>query len=112
MSIEQRTVPNDGSLEALMESRIIIPTAEGERLSYELRLHHAGGGDELKLVFSTSEEAFERWLFYLLRDVGAHIVTDDPQKLRAALGLGAEETGVVSQDAVGQVDVTRHIVKT
>jgi len=95
-----------------MESRIIIPTADGERLSYELRLHHGHGGDELKLVFNTSEESFERWLFYLLRDIGAHVVTDDPERLRTALGLSSGETGVMSQDAVGDVDVTRHVVKT
>jgi hypothetical protein len=42
-------------------------------------------------VFRTSEEPFERWLFYLLRDIGAHIVADDPPKVRQVLGLGASE---------------------
>jgi len=95
-----------------MEARIIIPTAEGERLSYELRLHHGGAGEELKIVFNTSEETFERWLFYLLRDVGAHIVADDPKRLRAALGLGENEAGVIHADDVPELDVTRHGVKT
>jgi hypothetical protein len=95
-----------------MKSRIIIPTAEGERLTYELRLHYSGGGDELKLVFNTSEEPFERWLFYLLRDLGAHIVTDDPPRLRAALQLSRTEAGVVAEETLPDVDVTRHLVKT
>ncbi len=95
-----------------MEARIIIPTEAGERLTYELRLHHSGGRDEMKIVFNTSEEPFERWLFYLLRDVGAHIVTDDPTRLRAVVGLAKEEAGVMSQNAIGEVDVMRHSVKT
>ena len=95
-----------------MESRIIIPTEEGERLSYELHLHEGRERDELKIVFSTSEETFERWLFYLLRDIGAHIVTDDPERLRTALGLTKSERGVVSQETVADPDATRHFVKT
>jgi len=90
----------------------IIPTADGERLTYELRLHHGGGRDELKIVFATNEEAFERWIFYLLRDIGAHVVTDDPERFRTTLGLTRNESGVVSQETVGDVDVTRHMVKT
>lgn len=95
-----------------MESRIIIPTDAGERLTYELRLHHDGGREKMKIVFSTSEEPFDRWLFYLLRDIGAHVVTDDPNRLRATLDLTRSEAGVVSQDKVSEVDVTRHMVKT
>jgi len=95
-----------------MEARIIIPTEHGERLTYELRLRHGGGRDELKLVLQTSEETFERWLFYLLRDVGAHIVTDDPARLRKALSLSANEPGIVAQDSIPEIDVTRHVVKT
>lgn len=95
-----------------MEARIIIPTADGERLSYDLRAHHGGAGEELNIVFNTSEETFERWLFYMLRDLGAHVVTDDPERLRAALGLSAEEPGVVAQDSIADVDATRHVVKT
>jgi hypothetical protein len=95
-----------------MEARIIIPTEAGERLTYELRLHHGGGRDELKIVFNTSEEAFERWLFYLLRDIGAHIVTDNPERIRQALGLAKSDPGVVSQASIGEVDVTRHVAKT
>ena len=94
-----------------MEARIIIPTADGERLSYELRMHH-GASEGLKIVFNTSEESFERWLFYLLRDVGAHVVTNDPARMRKILGLGAGDASVVSQDAVGEVDVLRHAAKT
>ena len=94
-----------------MEARIIIPTEAGKRLTYDLRLHHSGGKEELKIVFSTSEEAFDRWLFYLLRDIGAHIVTDEPDRLRASLGLTASEKGVVPQDSISEIDVTRHAVK-
>jgi hypothetical protein len=94
-----------------MQSRIIIPTEEGERLSYDLRLHATAGRDDLKIVFSTSEEAFERWLFYLLRDIGAHIVTDDPERLRTALGLTKSERGIVSQEEIPDPDATRHFVK-
>jgi hypothetical protein len=95
-----------------MQSRIIIPTEEGERLSYDLRMHHGDGRDELKIVFSTSEEPFERWLFYLLRDIGAHIVSDDPERLRTALGLTRSERGIVAQEQISDVDATRHFVKT
>lgn len=95
-----------------MEARIIIPTEAGERLTYELRLHQGGGRDELKIVLNTSEESFERWLFYLLRDIGAHVVTDDPGRVRAALGLSQSERGIVSQETIPDVDVTRHVVKT
>jgi hypothetical protein len=95
-----------------MQSRIIIPTEEGERLSYDLRLHETAGRDELKIVFSTSEEPFERWLFYLLRDIGAHIVTDDPERLRTTLGLTKSERGVVPQGEIPDPDATRHFVKT
>jgi hypothetical protein len=94
-----------------MESRIIIPTAAGERLTYELRLHQGGGHDELRIVFSTSEEKFDRWLFYLLRDVGAHIVSDDPERLRTVLGLTRSEAGVVPQDSIREVDVIGQLVK-
>lgn len=95
-----------------MESRIIIPTAEGERFVYELRLHQGGGQDSLKIVFSTSEEPFERWLFYLLRDLGAHIVTSDPERLRRVLGLTRSERGIVAEEQLQDVDATRHFVKT
>lgn len=95
-----------------MESRIIIPTENGERLTYDLRLHHHAGRHELKIVFTTSEEPFERWLFYLLRDIGAHVVTDDPQRFRDVLGLTRSERGIVSQDEISDVDATRHMVKT
>src|SRR3954470_11829446 len=98
--------------EGTMEARIIIPTEAGERLTYDLRLHHSNGKEELKIVFSTSEEAFERWLFYLLRDIGAHIVTDEPERLRTILGLTRSERGIMSQEEIGDVDATRHFVKT
>ena len=94
-----------------MNSRIIIPTEHGERLSYELHLHRGGGREQLTIVFSTSEEPFERWLFYLLRDVGAHIVTDDPARLRTVLGLTQSERGVVSQAELDASGATQHFVK-
>jgi hypothetical protein len=95
-----------------MEARIIIPTAEGELLGYDLRLHHGGSGEELKIVFNTSEEAFESWLFYLLRDLGAHVVTDDPSRLTAILGLSPGDAGVVPQERVGEVGLTPPVTKT
>lgn len=93
-----------------MEARIIIPTSQGERLSYELRIEQRGAGAEVKIVFNTSEEMFERWLFYLLRDVGAHVVCDEPTRFRAALGLGPNEAGVISTTEVHDVAATRHAV--
>lgn len=91
-----------------MEARIIIPTAEGERLTYELRLHRGGGHNALKIVFNTSEEPFERWLFYLLRDVGAHIVADDAKAFRECLGLNANEPGVINASEVTEELLLRH----
>jgi hypothetical protein len=95
-----------------MEARIIIPTAEGELLGYDLRVHHGASGDELKIVFNTSEESFENWLFYLLRDLGAHVVTDDPKRLTAILGLSPGDVGVVAQETVGEVGLTPPVTKT
>ncbi|HWN95826.1 MAG TPA: hypothetical protein VNT99_12390 [Methylomirabilota bacterium] len=95
-----------------MEARIIIPTEAGERLTYELRLHHGSGRDELKIVFNTSEEPFERWLFYLLRDVGAHIVTNEPARVCSALGLPASEAGIIPQDTISGVGSAKLFVKT
>lgn len=91
-----------------MKARIIIPTAEGKNLTYDLRLRHGGGRDEFRIALKTDEENFERWLFYLLRDVGAHIVTSDPDRLRAAMGLSANEPGIVFE---ASDDTTRHFVK-
>jgi hypothetical protein len=113
MSFEPGAIPHEiWAKEGSMESRIIIPTEGGERPSYDLRLHEAAGRAELKIVFSTSEESFERWLFYLLRDIGAHIVTDDPERLRTILSLTKSERGVVPQAEVPDPDATRHFVKT
>jgi hypothetical protein len=95
-----------------MEARIIIPTADGERLCHQLRSSHSGNREELRIVFETSEESFERWLFYLLRDIGAHIVADHPEKVRELLGLGSNEPGVRAASDVAEVDATRHMVKT
>jgi hypothetical protein len=91
-----------------MEARIIIPTADGERLTYELRLHHGGGRKELKIVFNTSEEPFERWLFYLLRDIGAHVVVDETGAFRECLGLGATEAGIVAASDITEELLPRH----
>ena len=91
-----------------MEARIIIPTAGGERLTYELRLHRGGGHNALKIVFNTSEEPFERWLFYLLRDVGAHVVVDDAKAFRQYLGLNATEPGVIAASEVPEDVLLRH----
>ena len=92
-----------------MKARIVIPTASGERLSYDLALHHAAPSERsLRFVFSTAEEPFERWMFYLLRDIGAHVVTDDPQALSSALGVSEKEPGIMREDQIAEVDVTRH----
>lgn len=81
-----------------MNARIIIPTDGGQLLSYNLRLRNSRvGGCGLKIVFHTAEEPFERWLFYLLRDVGARIVADNPAELRQVLGLGSADPGIVAQ---------------
>ena len=96
----------------IMEARIIIPTADGERLSYDLRMHHGGSGEELKIVFNTSEEPFESWLYYLLRDIGAHVVTDDPARLGTILGLSPGDAGIMAQDAIGETDMFRTEAKT
>ena len=93
-----------------MQARIIIPKADGERLSYELRIHHTSTGEALKIVFNTSEELFERWLFYLLRDAGAHVVTDDVAAFRRVLGLGASDAGVVDAKSVGEVNLPKHVM--
>ena len=79
-----------------MEARIIIPRVAGEPLTYPLRLHRRDGREELKIVFDTSEENFDVWLSYLLRDVGAQIVTDKPAQVMTVLGLSAGEAGVVA----------------
>jgi len=91
-----------------MEARIIIPTAEGERLTYELRLHQSGGHKQFKIVFNTSEEPFDRWLFYLLRDVGAHVVADDAKAFREYLGLNATDPGVIAASEVTEDVLLRH----
>jgi len=93
-----------------MKARVVIPTAAGERLCYELALHHGGtAGKTLRMVFSTNEEVFERWLFYLLRDLGAHVVSDDPAEVRRVLGLSEDEPGILREADFGEPDVTRHM---
>lgn len=89
-----------------MKARIVIPTASGERLSYDLQVHHSGSaGRELRIIFATNEEKFERWLFYLLRDVGAFIVSDEPKTVRDVLALAPRDPGVLSE-----AEVTAHEV--
>jgi hypothetical protein len=85
-----------------MNARIIIPTSGGQLLSYDLRMRNirAGGNSGLRIVFNTAEEPFERWLFYLLRDVGAHIVADNPAELRKVLGLSSTDAGIVAEREV------------
>lgn len=84
-----------------METRVIIPTSAGELRTYQLRVHYAGAAPVLKIVFNTSEEPFERWLFYFLRELGAHIVSDDPGQVRGILNLSDNEPGILAtQDPV------------
>ena len=91
-----------------MDARIIIPTTEGERLTYELRLHQGGGHNAIKIVFNTSEEPFERWLFYLLRDIGAHVVVDDVSAFCQCLGLSSTEPGVIAATEIVEDILPRH----
>jgi hypothetical protein len=87
-----------------MTARIIIPTAAGDRVSYDL----VTGRDGVQIVFATSEERFERWLFYLLREMGAHVVTDKPDEMRRALGLGSSEAGVVDEHEIEDLLLNRN----
>ncbi|HMJ88406.1 MAG TPA: hypothetical protein VK530_01235 [Candidatus Acidoferrum sp.] len=92
-----------------MKARVVIPTAAGERVSYNIAIHHSGrGGCELRLVFATEEEPFERWLFYLLREIGAHVVTDDVSQFRKALGLSDSEPGVIDEQEIKDMVLPRH----
>jgi hypothetical protein len=92
-----------------MKARVVIPTAAGELLSYDI-VEHPGGaqGHELRIVFSTSEEPFERWLFYLLRDMGAHVVADDVAEFRRALGASPSEAGIVDEHQIEELLLNRH----
>ena len=80
-----------------MTARVIIPTAAGDQVSYDLVMHGSSG---LRIVFQTSDESFERWLFYMLRELGAHISTDDPEAVRQRLGLSPSEAGIVDANQV------------
>jgi len=93
-----------------MKARVVIPTAAGELVSYDIAAHQGarGDGEQLRIVFSTSEEPFERWLFYMLRDLGGHVVTDAPNEFRQALGLGANEAGVVDEHQIEEPLLNRH----
>jgi hypothetical protein len=92
-----------------MKARVVIPTASGELVSYDIATHpSARKGCELRLVFATDEEPFERWLFYMLRDIGAHVVADEPEEFRRKLGLRADEPGVVDEHEVEVPLLTRH----
>lgn len=91
-----------------MKARLIIPTAAGELVSYDIAARSANPGHELRIVFSTSEEPFERWLFYMVRDLGGHVVTNDVPALRKALGLGESEAGVVDESTVDDPLLNRH----
>jgi hypothetical protein len=94
-----------------MKTRVVIPTASGELISYDITGANAPGQPP-RIVFSTSEESFERWLFYLLRDIGAHVVSDDPAAFRHSLGLGDHETGVIDESRVGDMLLNRHPATT
>lgn len=87
-----------------MKARMVIPTAAGDVVSYEL----VTGDGRIRIVLDTSEERFERWLFYLFRDLGGHVVTDDVGKFRSAMGLGSGEAGVVDEHDVEQPLLNRH----
>jgi hypothetical protein len=91
-----------------MKARLIVPTAAGELVSYDIVESNGGGRKVLRIVFSTSEEPFERWLFYLMRDIGGHVVADNPAAFRSALGLGEEEAGVVDEHNVHDLLLNRH----
>jgi hypothetical protein len=78
-------------------------------MSYDLALHHGGSaGKTLRIVFATTEEPFQRWLFYLLRDIGAHIVTDEPEELRAVLGVSRSEPGILGENEATRSSQPQH----
>ena len=80
-----------------MNATLIIPTAHGKRLAYPLTPHQPRAGvTELRITFATSTEHFENWLYFLLRDAGAHIETTDPAAIARALGLAPNDPGVVA----------------
>jgi hypothetical protein len=92
-----------------MKARVVIPTAAGERVAYDLAEHNSGkAGKGMRIVFSTSEEPFERWLFYLLREVGAHVVTDNVPEFRRALALAETEEGIVDEQSIEDLTLNRH----
>ncbi len=91
-----------------MKARIVIPTATGQRISYEIAAHHGRTGGQLRIVLATNEEPFERWLFYLFRDIGAHVVTDAPEEFRRKLGLSEAEPGIVNERDVDETVQPRH----
>ena len=93
-----------------MKARVVIPTAAGDRVTYDLAVRETGRptGAELRMVFSTDDPPFERWLFYLLREVGAHIVTDNPACIREALGLTESEPGIIDERGLEEPLLNRH----
>jgi hypothetical protein len=96
-----------------MKARVVIPTAAGERVSYDIVAHHSSRvGCELRLVFATDEEPFERWLFYLLREIGGHVVTDEPHEFRRKLGVGESEAGIVDEHEIEDPVLPRHPATT
>jgi len=91
-----------------MKARVVIPTATGELVSYDITGHVGGPGQSLRIVFSTSEEPFQRWLFYLLREIGAHVVAEDVSAFRKALGVADSEPGIVDEHSVPDPLLNRH----
>jgi hypothetical protein len=91
-----------------MKARLIIPTAAGELVSYDIVGRGESHGQGLRIVFSTSEESFERWLFYMMREIGGHVVVDDVPGFRKALGLSDSEGGVVDESTVDDPLLNRH----
>lgn len=92
-----------------MKARVVIPTAAGERVSYDIATHESSRSDgQLRIVFATDEEPFERWLFYMLREIGGHVVTDQPQEFCRRLGVSDGEPGVIDEEQVEIPVLPRH----
>lgn len=57
--------------------------------------HHPASSYGLGVLLAANNEVFDGFMFAALRDgVGAWIQTDDPERVRGALGLLADEPGI------------------
>lgn len=94
-----------------MKCRLIIPRPpvtlpDGrviksmENYSFPLRWtnHHPASSYGLGVILSPNTKVVDAHAFRYWRDtIGAYIVTDDPERVRAALGLEPNEAGVIAK---------------